>query len=126
MDHQKLIRDVQELTDIELAILLCLVAGQHCIIETEEDALDNLQEELQLVRCGLKSKSFTEGFDQIASNVYGLSAAVIHCSQNTTLEDFSYGILVEGKPDAEDEIHDSIDVKVLSPLLLLNALQTAF
>ena len=39
----------QELSDIELAILLCLVANQHCIIETEKDTLDSLQDELRMV-----------------------------------------------------------------------------
>jgi hypothetical protein len=40
---------VQALSDIELAVLLCLVADQHCIIETEKQLLDNLQQELELV-----------------------------------------------------------------------------
>ena len=41
---------VQGLSDLELAVLLSLIAGQHCIIETEKDALDTLAEELKLVR----------------------------------------------------------------------------
>lgn len=49
MKQQMIIAKVQELTDIELATLLCLIANQHCIIETEVEALDALQEELQLV-----------------------------------------------------------------------------
>jgi hypothetical protein len=32
---------------------------------------------------------------QVASNVFGLSHAVVHCNKSTTLEDFSNGILVE-------------------------------
>lgn len=39
----------QELTDLELALLISLVAGQHCIIQAEEESLDPLQQELQLV-----------------------------------------------------------------------------
>ncbi|MCJ1256161.1 hypothetical protein MMC24_003981 [Lignoscripta atroalba] len=87
MDHPNLIQKAQELTDIELATLLSLTANQHCIIQTEEDALDALQEELQL----------------IASNVFGLSAAVVQCSESTTLDDFSSGVLVRGKQPAEGE-----------------------
>lgn len=50
MDAMKLVEKVQELTDVELAILLSLVAGEHCIIRTEEESLDSLEQELQLVR----------------------------------------------------------------------------
>ena len=49
MEQEIILAKVQELTDVELATLLCLVANQHCIIETEDEALDALQEELQLV-----------------------------------------------------------------------------
>ena len=38
----------QGLTDVELAILLCLVADQHCIIETEDSALNLLQDEISM------------------------------------------------------------------------------
>lgn len=40
---------VQELSDLELAALLCLIAGEHCIIEAEPDLVDAVGEELQLV-----------------------------------------------------------------------------
>ena len=50
MEISKLVERAQELTDVELAILLCLVAGQHCIIQTEAEALALLEEELALVR----------------------------------------------------------------------------
>lgn len=49
MEGTGLIERVQELTDLELALLLSLVAGEHCIIQTEEEALDPLEEELELV-----------------------------------------------------------------------------
>ncbi|KAI9830495.1 MAG: hypothetical protein M1826_004732 [Phylliscum demangeonii] len=38
----------QSLTDLELAILLCLAAEQHCIIETDEEAIDRVARELEL------------------------------------------------------------------------------
>lgn len=46
-----LVERVQELTDVELAMLLGLIAGQHCIIQTEREALSSLEQEIQLVRC---------------------------------------------------------------------------
>jgi len=41
---------VQALSDIELAILLCLITDQHCIIEAAEEFLDKLNQEIKLVR----------------------------------------------------------------------------
>lgn len=49
MQDKHLVDKVQGLTDIELALLLSLLAGQHCIIETEEDLIEALAAELQLV-----------------------------------------------------------------------------
>lgn len=41
---------VQALSDIELAVLLCLISEQHCIIATEKAAIDDLDQEIRLVR----------------------------------------------------------------------------
>ena len=49
MDPSGLVERVQELTDLELAMLLSLVAGQPCIITAEQDDLDPLEQELHLV-----------------------------------------------------------------------------
>lgn len=40
---------INELSDLELAALICLVCNQHCIIRTPSDLLDGLEGELQLV-----------------------------------------------------------------------------
>jgi hypothetical protein len=40
---------IQALGDLELAVLLCLIAQQHCIISTQNLLLDTLAQELQLV-----------------------------------------------------------------------------
>lgn len=47
-DH--LVEKVQTLSDLELAVLICLIAEQHCIIQTERELLENVEEELKLVR----------------------------------------------------------------------------
>ena len=39
----------QNLTDVELAILLGLVAEEHCTLQTEEETLEQLTDELKLV-----------------------------------------------------------------------------
>ena len=49
-DQQPLIEKVHELSDLELAALICLITQEHCIIDTEPDALDEIVEELELVR----------------------------------------------------------------------------
>ncbi|KAL6703554.1 hypothetical protein ACN47E_009579 [Coniothyrium glycines] len=73
-----LTRKVQSLGDLELAVLISLVADQHCIIETDKALFENVKRELQLV----------------ASNVFGLSWAVLDCDKHMTLDDFGTGILV--------------------------------
>lgn len=40
---------VQALSDIELAVLLCLVADQHCLIQAEENVIGGLEAELRIV-----------------------------------------------------------------------------
>lgn len=55
VDPSGLVERVQELTDLELAMLLCLGAGQHCIITAEQDDLGSLEQELCLV---IKNISF--------------------------------------------------------------------
>ena len=49
MDLPGLVEKVQQLTDLELAILLSLIAGQHCIITAGPDDMDSLEQELDLV-----------------------------------------------------------------------------
>lgn len=83
MAHSK----IQELGDLELAILVCLVAQQHCIFSTNAGTNHELQHELRL----------------ICTSTFGLRPAVIECSWSTTVEDFSEGILVETLTDDFDE-----------------------
>ncbi|OCL06391.1 hypothetical protein AOQ84DRAFT_297062 [Glonium stellatum] len=80
MDHvsDRLAEKVQALSDIELAALLCLVADQHCIIETEKDLINEVEQELRLV----------------CSNVFALSCSVVDCSETTSSEDFGNGLLL--------------------------------
>ncbi|KAL8929101.1 MAG: hypothetical protein Q9172_000644 [Xanthocarpia lactea] len=78
MSTRGLVHRVEELADLELALLLCFVANEHCLIRTEDEALDSLQHELQL----------------IVSNVYSRSCVVIECGLETTLDDFIDGLLL--------------------------------
>ena len=77
---------VQDLGDLELAILVCLVAQEHCLFSTGEGSTYDLQEELR----------------QICLSTFGLRPVVVECSAATTLDDFSEGILVDSFDDGDD------------------------
>ena len=49
MENPDVFDKIHELSDLELATLLCLIAKEHCVITTESDVLDDLEQELQLV-----------------------------------------------------------------------------
>lgn len=49
MDLGGIVDRVHRLSALELATLLCLVTKQHCLVETEEDIIDDLSQELALV-----------------------------------------------------------------------------
>jgi hypothetical protein len=49
MAEQNLLDKVHDLSDLELATLICLVAQEHCIIDTDEESIDELVQELELV-----------------------------------------------------------------------------
>lgn len=58
MDISDLVKKVRALTDLELAMLLCLVVDQSCIIQSEQTELQNLEEELRVVcRSCLRQKN---------------------------------------------------------------------
>src|SRR5271156_5270121 len=83
LDH--IVERAQSLSDLELAALLCLIAKQHCIIETEDDFVDDLAQELAL----------------IVSELFRLSYAVISDIEQQTIEEFGIAIL--------EREHGSID-----------------
>jgi len=49
MADEALVARIQDLSDLELATLICLIAGEHCIIDTDPEILDELVQELGLV-----------------------------------------------------------------------------
>ncbi|PGH30378.1 hypothetical protein GX50_06855 [[Emmonsia] crescens] len=85
MEYPNLHDRIEDLSDLEVVVLLSLIACEHCIIDTERDVLDDLENELIL----------------IAENIFGLSHAALNCSPETTLEEFSNAILAHNveRPD---------------------------
>jgi len=49
MDISDFVDNVQDLSDLELATLLCLIAKEHCLFETADEFMDDLASELALV-----------------------------------------------------------------------------
>ncbi|KAI9740268.1 MAG: hypothetical protein M1834_004846 [Cirrosporium novae-zelandiae] len=78
MATQDIAEVARQLTDLELAVLLSLVAKEHCIIQTEDGLLNELQAELEL----------------IVSNIFGLNYTALDCSEDMALGDFAAGILM--------------------------------
>lgn len=54
-----LVEKVHALSDLELAILLCLISREHCLMSTPTDAVDDLIQELQLVCPLVEHQPFT-------------------------------------------------------------------
>ncbi|KAI1635910.1 hypothetical protein F4809DRAFT_611810 [Biscogniauxia mediterranea] len=73
---EELLRKVQDLGDLDLAVLLCLISREHCIVSTEPPSLDDLVAELQLV----------------ASRSFNLTSVVVDCTPQTTLDDLALSI----------------------------------
>ena len=76
----------QELGDLELAILICLVAREHCILSTNHETRHDLREELRL----------------ICTSTFGLQPAIVQCSPKMTVDEFSESILVDSDSNGED------------------------
>lgn len=79
MDNNVVVNAIQELGDLELAVLVCLLADQHCIVRAPEHILEDVQQELGL----------------IAAKRFGLSSINVDCSPDTTLEEFGDALLLE-------------------------------
>lgn len=55
VDPEGVASSIQGLSDLELATLISLIAKEHCLIESDEDLLDDVAQELALVRLLLRS-----------------------------------------------------------------------
>ncbi|KAK7612145.1 hypothetical protein JOL62DRAFT_499797 [Phyllosticta paracitricarpa] len=85
MDHDAVADKVHALSNLELAALLCLVAEQHCIVEADPSQLNAVARELQV----------------LTAAVFGLSSAVLDCSNKTTVDHFTNDLLVHDNADDE-------------------------
>jgi len=89
---------VQQLGDLDLAVLVSLTAGQHCIFSSTPQTTHDIRDELRL----------------ICNETFGLQAAIIDCTRRTTVDEFSESLLVDVVEDFEDAPEwrdDPVDLK---------------
>ncbi|KAK5119099.1 hypothetical protein LTR62_000310 [Meristemomyces frigidus] len=77
---------LQQLSDLELAVLVSSASGQHCIYSSPTKLTRDLRNEL-LLSC---------------RQTFGLQTAVVNCSQKTTVDEFNEAILVDSVDMFED------------------------
>ncbi|EAA32252.1 hypothetical protein GE21DRAFT_7274 [Neurospora crassa] len=73
---------IHSLSDLELAVLLSLIAREHCLISTEPDFVEDLSKELCLT----------------AVKTFGLTPVIVPCHSQMTLDDFAAALLVPVTP----------------------------
>ncbi|KAL7271161.1 hypothetical protein RUND412_006111 [Rhizina undulata] len=79
MDREHLSDLVHRLNDVELAVLLSLVAERHCILTTETECLGPLQKQVE----------------SVGREIFGLTTAAVQCTAGISLEEFSAGAIIE-------------------------------
>jgi hypothetical protein len=79
MDLHEFVESIPTLSDLELAVLLSLVAKQHCLVSTEDDLMDALASELAL----------------IISEVFKLTSVVLESEDLQSADHFGDSILDE-------------------------------
>jgi len=76
---------VQDLNDLELAIVVSLVAEEHCIFSSDASDTNTIRDELHA----------------ISTHTFGLLPAVIQCNAHTTIDDFNEAILIDNESSAD-------------------------
>ena len=76
---------LQDLNDLELAIVVSLVAEEHCIVSSDLGDADDLRIEL----------------GAICTHTFGLQSAIIRCNAQTTVDDLNEAILIANEYDSD-------------------------
>lgn len=94
-DTHTLVDKAQELGDLELAVLLCLVANEHCIIEADAQDIKHAEKELRT----------------LCRSTFGLKSAELRFDKDSSINDFGEGILIQD------------DERVVTPRIGRNGMQ---
>ncbi|KAI1004428.1 hypothetical protein K3495_g3782 [Podosphaera aphanis] len=90
MASEVLFKKIQKLRDLDLALLTCFVAREHCVINTVPAYIDELIRDLELV----------------ITKTFGLRMVVIECCKHTSVDEFDHALLYqEGIPA---QVHSSV------------------
>lgn len=81
--------NIQQLNDLELAILASLVAEEHCLFSTDASSTIELRDELHAV----------------CAHTFGLQTASITCDPQTSVDNLNEALLVESHDDHDDPDH---------------------
>ncbi|KAF1815002.1 hypothetical protein P152DRAFT_480109 [Eremomyces bilateralis CBS 781.70] len=76
------------MSDLELAVLLGLIAGQHVLIRSNKAQKDLIAQEVEL----------------ICLNLVGLQTIRLHCHQTMTLEDLAESLLIDTRSGDDDSL----------------------
>jgi len=77
---------IPQLSDLELLLLICLIADNHCIVRAAEEDLNDVQRDVT----------------SISHSLFGFSCTTIDCNPDTTLEDLSNAVLEDAVPSERD------------------------
>ncbi|KKY21137.1 hypothetical protein UCRPC4_g03833 [Phaeomoniella chlamydospora] len=100
MTVDRLLDQVEDMSDLELAVLLSLITKEHCVIEADEISLDDLARELRIVGELRMANQYPADPQQITADGFGLSSVTIDCSDTVNLTDFAESILVDAVSDS--------------------------
>ncbi|EXJ55893.1 hypothetical protein A1O7_08824 [Cladophialophora yegresii CBS 114405] len=98
---QAFLEHVEDLTDLELAVLLSLVAQHHCMVVTTGDLLDDLASELAL----------------IVRDMFNLSYIILDRDDLQSINAFGAAILDDDNADDDGALYES-DADVANPGML--------
>lgn len=85
-----ILEKIQNLNDLELAILVSLISEEHCSVSTDLSSTLELERELHLV----------------CTEAFGLRPAVVRCRSNTTVDELNDAILITVGEDEKDTSHE--------------------
>jgi hypothetical protein len=129
-----LVEKAQDLSDVELAMLLSLMASEHCMVQTEDSHVEALEHEIRLVLSLLSMHPASTANPppyKIASATFNLSSTTLHCSPSTTTDSFSQGILIPiqqaafHNPSSPDPYSPSAGKYTLPNIIVLTRLSSS-
>ncbi|PLB44254.1 hypothetical protein P170DRAFT_367747 [Aspergillus steynii IBT 23096] len=103
-DTAEITRLAVELSDLEVALLLCLAVREHCRIDTTSENIHDVAKELAL----------------ICANTFNLTYAVLDCSDATSFDDFCSNIIPTDARRRSTTIRSAAEHRVVDVVIAKN------